>query len=155
MDKMISHYTTKRKTLRWPLAFFYNILDIACLASYIIHTKNNDKGNSVTHKRRIFLQDLAEQLALPAIQQRASNPQIWGHFGPRSGIECMLGKSLQETGESSYTEQNKRLPILGKCYDCAHSSTKRRRNTKKKCCICSKLICNVHSITQIKCHNCI
>ena len=28
MDKMVGHYTTKRKSLRWPVAFFYNIVDI-------------------------------------------------------------------------------------------------------------------------------
>ena len=41
MDKMLSRYTTKRLTQRWPLAFFYNILDAACFATYIFYYENN------------------------------------------------------------------------------------------------------------------
>lgn len=35
MDQMLGTYSTKRKTNRWPLAFFYNIIDVVGLASYI------------------------------------------------------------------------------------------------------------------------
>ena len=35
MDKMLQHFYTKRQTLRWPLAVFYNMIDVACLATYI------------------------------------------------------------------------------------------------------------------------
>lgn len=41
MDKMLGQYTTKRKTNRWPLALFYNILDVAALSAYIIYAENN------------------------------------------------------------------------------------------------------------------
>lgn len=41
MDQMLTRYTTHRRTNRWPLAFFYNILDVASLASYIIYYENN------------------------------------------------------------------------------------------------------------------
>lgn len=52
MDKMLSQYTTKRKTYRWPLALFYNFLDTAALAAYIIFTTNNTQGaSSVRHSQ--------------------------------------------------------------------------------------------------------
>ena len=41
MDKMLSRYTTKRLTQRWTLAFFYNILDATCLATYVLYYENN------------------------------------------------------------------------------------------------------------------
>ena len=41
IDKMLSRYTTKRLTQRWPLVFFYNILDATCLATYILYYENN------------------------------------------------------------------------------------------------------------------
>lgn len=37
MDKMLAEYTLKRQTLRWPLAFFFNIIDITGLASYVVY----------------------------------------------------------------------------------------------------------------------
>lgn len=36
MDKMLGEYTTKRITRRWPLALFYNMIDVCALAAYII-----------------------------------------------------------------------------------------------------------------------
>jgi hypothetical protein len=55
MDQMLSKYTTKRRTSRWPLAFFYNILDIAALAAYIIFTEHNPQVVHKTDRRRLFL----------------------------------------------------------------------------------------------------
>ena len=34
-DQKVRHYTTYRKTLRWPLAVFYNILDISADNDYV------------------------------------------------------------------------------------------------------------------------
>lgn len=41
MDKMVGSFSVKRKTLRWPVAFFYNIVDVAALAAFIIFRENN------------------------------------------------------------------------------------------------------------------
>lgn len=35
MDQMLGKYTTKRRTNRWTLAIFYNMIDVMGLASYI------------------------------------------------------------------------------------------------------------------------
>jgi len=37
MDQMLCKYTTHRRTNRWPLAYFYNIVDIACIAAFLIY----------------------------------------------------------------------------------------------------------------------
>lgn len=36
MDQMLSQYTTKRRTKRWTLAFFYNVIDVMALGTFII-----------------------------------------------------------------------------------------------------------------------
>ena len=36
MDKLVSAYSFKRRTLRWPLAIFFNILDISAYALYTL-----------------------------------------------------------------------------------------------------------------------
>lgn len=41
MDQMVTRYTTYRRTTRWPLAMFFNILDVGALAAYIIYYENN------------------------------------------------------------------------------------------------------------------
>lgn len=41
MDQMISRYITQRRTLRWSVVMFFNILDVASLAAYLIYYENN------------------------------------------------------------------------------------------------------------------
>ena len=37
MDQMVSRYTCHRRTQRWPLAMFFNILDVGALVAYLIY----------------------------------------------------------------------------------------------------------------------
>lgn len=76
MDQMVSGYTCKRGTNRWPLAIFFNMLDVAGLAAFVIHDKlGHVKRND---KRRVFLMELAEQLVIPYMEERATNPIVRG-----------------------------------------------------------------------------
>ena len=36
LDQLVRLYTVRRKTKRWPLVIFYNMLDIACYNSLVI-----------------------------------------------------------------------------------------------------------------------
>lgn len=40
MDQMLGYYTCHRKTRRWTEAIFYNLIDVAGLASFIIYQEN-------------------------------------------------------------------------------------------------------------------
>lgn len=51
MDQMYMRYSTQRRTCRWPLAFFYNILDIAGVATYVTYYENNDIFAKKTNRR--------------------------------------------------------------------------------------------------------
>lgn len=70
-DKLVTEYSTRRRTHRWPLAFYHNILDIAALATYIIYTENNPEFKTSTSSRRVFLQQLSEQLIYREIERRS------------------------------------------------------------------------------------
>ncbi|XP_054734462.1 acid sphingomyelinase-like phosphodiesterase 3b [Anastrepha obliqua] len=96
MDKMLSAYSTKRKTLRWPLAMFYNMLDVSALASFIIYSENNPY-NRRTDARRKFLRSLSKQLFMPAIEQRSQVPRVLGFHQTRKAIEMALDRSLSAT----------------------------------------------------------
>lgn len=82
MDKMITHYATKRKTLRWLLAMFFNTVNIASLPNYVIDSETNTLTAKHTRSHRTFLQDLGKQLA---IQERNKNRKFLKHFSTRSG----------------------------------------------------------------------
>lgn len=155
LDKCLNEYSTKRKTNRWPLAFFYNIIDIAAFAAFKIYIENNP-NLSKTHYRRLFLQELSEQLAMEEIQKRSTNIQIMRHFGPRSGIESILGEL------SSFPAQHNNLPLQenrdasgrikhkGNCYLC-----ETKRSTRKACELCKKPVCALHAVNKISCNLCI
>lgn len=74
MDQMVSGYSCKRSTNRWPLAMFYNMLDIAGLASFIIHDAL--QPDRKTDKRRAFMVELCHQLVTAHMLERANNPNV-------------------------------------------------------------------------------
>ncbi|KAF2893624.1 hypothetical protein ILUMI_12549 [Ignelater luminosus] len=79
MDKMVTHYSTKRRTCRWPFAMFYNMTDTAYLASYIIYTCNNLLAKKSSHSRRTFYRELGKSLAMPSIEHHQHQPVPFIH----------------------------------------------------------------------------
>ena len=39
LDQMVHYYTCKSATRRWPVAVFFNIIDCACINSYVIYSE--------------------------------------------------------------------------------------------------------------------
>uniref|UniRef100_A0AAG5D1Q7 PiggyBac transposable element-derived protein domain-containing protein n=2 Tax=Anopheles atroparvus TaxID=41427 RepID=A0AAG5D1Q7_ANOAO len=152
MDKCLSEYSTKRKTNRWPLAFFYNILDIAAFAAYKIYIENNPHTYE-KNRRRLFLQELSEQLAIAEIQSRSENKQIMRHFGSRSGVESILGHPLLHSQNIQEVLENRdasgRIKHKGNCYLC-----KTKRSTRKACERCQKPVCGIHAVHITRCNQC-
>ena len=46
MDDMLGEYTVKRRTLRWPLVFLYNMIDVTGLACYVIYREHNARSRA-------------------------------------------------------------------------------------------------------------
>ena len=140
MDHLLGQYTTHRKTNRWPLVLFYNILDIAALAAYLIYMANNYMLKKRSNARSIFLRQLGEELCLPMIQDRSQNVQIMRHFPSRTCIECILQKSVNVIDEtalastSRVTEKDKtgRKKVIGACYICSNKEIRKQKKNKKK-----------------------
>lgn len=135
---------------------FANIIDVAALASFIIYIENNPQDANKNYRRRKFLHDLAKQLAMSATESRANNPRSCQHFGAKSGIECMLGRTILHQGPVEETTQLRdisgRLKVTGCCYICR--SAKLQRKTRKACAVCNKPVCVEHTETIIKCIPC-
>ncbi|XP_048879142.1 piggyBac transposable element-derived protein 4-like isoform X3 [Brienomyrus brachyistius] len=72
MNKLTTAYSTIRKTSRWTLALFCDMLDIAahnaCVVWDAINSQQPDKRGN---KRKVFLVQLGEALVAPAMQQRS------------------------------------------------------------------------------------
>lgn len=157
MDKMLSEYTVKRRTNRWPLAFFYNMVDLAALSAYIIYTEHTPRLTS-TDRRRRFLKDLANELCMAAVLTRSSIPRVLGNHFTRASLEMVLGRQITQPVVTAVRDQSSRdasgrILVVGKCYICRELNH-RQRKTRKACNSCSKPVCNEHSVTKAVCDTC-
>lgn len=145
MDKILGTYTTKRRTKRWPLALFYNILDVAALAAYIIYCDSNNTPCCTAKMscRRILLTEMGQTLSYPLIQQRAANPLSVRHCSIRNAIECIMGMSIDKIRTSNQSndfvanedkdkDKTGRQKVKGDCYICKET-VQHRRSTRKAC----------------------
>ena len=126
MDQMVRWFTTKRKTRRWPMVIFYNMLDISALNAFIVWmslNKENYTAKRGNRLRRSLLISLAKELAglqdENAIRIPASSP--------------------------ANTRKRKR---------CSMCPPKTDRKTKTLCETCNSYICSDHSVVICrKCYN--
>lgn len=79
----------EKMTCRWPLALFFNILDISTLGSYIIYFEV--QVNSTTHNcaRASFLKALAKAACMPNIIYRSMGNRVIGQRNTRHAIEAV------------------------------------------------------------------
>lgn len=63
MDQLVHSYMSKRRSNRWPVVFFMNMLDVAGVAALVIWLARFPQWNvAKKFRRRLFLQDLGESL---------------------------------------------------------------------------------------------
>jgi hypothetical protein len=84
VDQIGGNYSVSRRTRRWPLCIFFQLLNIAGVNGYILHnmTRSEDKAQ----KRRQFLKNLAMGLIKPHMENRALLKNLPVH------IRCFLAK---------------------------------------------------------------
>lgn len=157
MDKLLGEYTVKRRTNRWPLALFYNIIDIAALAAYIIYMEHNPQLAS-SDSRRKFLKTLSLQLCRENIEERSKNAWVTSKLHIRSAMQDVLGQELATPSGSTSTSQTRRdstgrIAIVGSCFICREVKRKQRK-TRKACTSCARPVCDEHSVTRATCNNC-
>ncbi|KAM6960634.1 mucin-5B-like [Aplochiton taeniatus] len=72
LDKVTATYSCQRKTARWPLVVFHNIVDVSAYNAYVLWIEINEQWNaSELYRRRLFLEELGKALVTPKIQNRA------------------------------------------------------------------------------------
>jgi len=130
---------------------FFNMVDIAALASFIVWLRNEPdwRKESKCARRRHFLVELGEQLAKPLISRRLGMPSNLCQ-NMRDAI-ATVGAKLQLANELATTPVDKSASGQGRCYVCARS---RDRKVWKFCSSCGKAACAEHSQSKLLCNNC-
>ena len=90
MNKMLREYTVKRRRLRWPLAFFYNMFDVTGLECYVINKEHNAKFRAKNQQGK-FLEGLVNMLRMRSMEARSNNRMLMRNHFLRGAVEMVLG----------------------------------------------------------------
>lgn len=128
LDEKCTIYSSSRRTRRWPMAIFYQILDMSCVNAFVMHNcfKNNENTSRIK-----FMKALAKSLTEPFMRRRFENPRI--NLDIRNSIKRIL--ALEEPVPF---EAEEKLEVRKYCYLCP---SKLHRKTFYLCCDCKKPIC--------------
>ncbi|XP_070836495.1 large ribosomal subunit protein uL3 isoform X1 [Chaetodon trifascialis] len=130
LDKIIGTYSCRRITHRWPLAVFYNMLDVSAYNAFVLWTHVDPQWNGgASHKRRLFLEELGKAMVNPLMQERQRLPR-----NPSAAALVNAARELKPLESDNLQEATRR-----QCRSC----TKRIRNT---CYACREYICRDHTI---------
>lgn len=151
-DQMIHEYSSKRKTNRWPLAYFYNLMDTSALAAYNIWISTHQTWKAQLADRRcFFLKTVCENLVAPLIARRKTSL-----VGIPTETRLAMEMFLPATPAVNPNDINEKTrPVLTglkrRCRLCPYSIG---RKQKQQCDRCEVNICNAHCKKTILCDNC-
>ena len=119
---MLGEYTVKRRTLRWLLAFFYNMNDVTGLTRYIIYREHNPRFRAKDQQRK-FLKELANMLCMPSIEARSNSRMLMRNHSLRGAVEMELGRCIVAPPENAVVTRGPHgirgsTPIVGSCCIC-------------------------------------
>ncbi|KAL2095507.1 hypothetical protein ACEWY4_010226 [Coilia grayii] len=107
MDQMVGNYSCQRRTRRWPMVLWYNMLDVATLNAYTsFTTQHPGYMGGVNNARRLFIKELGKELVMPHMKRRMeSTPTLQKHIFEAMG-RCGLEKqSIATTQLQESTRQ--------------------------------------------------
>jgi hypothetical protein len=132
-DQMCGSMSCSRKTQRWPLCYFYGILNMAIINSYVIYVHNNVKLGRKPTSRRCFVKDVSEKLTEPWLRKRREVPTL---------KRCLKRKIAEILGDSPTIDTPGPSGTQKKI--CGYCNYKKRRMTRFQCKQCKKYMCMDH-----------
>lgn len=135
LDKVVGTYSCRRRTNRWPLALFHNVIDISLYDASVLWTSIEPSWQQQKpHRRRLYIEEEGEMLVTPHIKKR-------GHV-PRSSAAAGMVANLQGAAAGpSLTSTCKGRRQCDFCRD-------RKRRAGRTCCKCGKFTCKDHSLSS-------
>lgn len=132
LDEKCSRFSSSRRTRRWPMAVFFQMLDISVANSHIIYTSGLNNAELSTGN---FLKMLAKELVTPHMKRKLANPRV--PFEIKLGIKRIIGPG-QEMEEARTANEEEILQIRKICYLCPRPL---KRKTKYICTVCKNPVC--------------
>ncbi|XP_076866565.1 uncharacterized protein LOC143517698 [Brachyhypopomus gauderio] len=86
MDQKVRGYTVRAGTRRWPVAVFYNMLDLAAMNAHVLYTTCTRS----TESRRDFLHALAEELRRRFLQEKTMAKKQRPPPAPGKTTQCQV-----------------------------------------------------------------
>jgi hypothetical protein len=137
MDSRIEDYTCKRKTNRYPLIFFFNMLDVCLLNAYLMMDQRTYRC-----ERKEFIKLVADQMAFENILSRFNNQKVYCQLKDKFTQYGLLKPTFQPLIQ---TDTNPKKCFFKGC----------RKSTRTVCIFCQKPVCSLHKTLEVKCNNCI
>ena len=130
-DENVEEFSCRKKTVRWPLLFFYNLLDTATNNAYILLKKSG----TYTCSKKVCLKYLTFDLAKPAVDTRL---KLSGQKESVKTAAIQMGFSLTkvpapQNPNTGASESNQKT----RCREC-------KKYTRTRCDVCSRGVCPLH-----------
>jgi hypothetical protein len=142
IDQMCSIMSTSRKTNRWPLCLFYDILNLSIVNAYVIHVSNAIRNGKKPMKRRPFALEMADELMKPWLKERYQTVTLQRNL-KQIIVEILKIDDPQEGSSQDVPKTRK---------TCSYCPAKKRRMTTNFCKGCKNAICREHIVSM--CNNC-
>ena len=144
-DQLIHTYSCKWEAKRWPVVMWYNLLDVAAQNAFIVFsTQNSEFEVGKTHKQRLFLRNLAEELVIPQMRRRLK---------VTTNLHSTILVAMERCGfrreENVETVSETLVTKQKRCHYCL---SKKDRKSAMVCKKCNKNVCKDYS--YIICNNC-
>lgn len=165
MDQMAHSFTVKRKTKRWPLVMFFNMIDLAGIAGRVIwrHAFPTHRL-SMDDNRQMFLLQVSKELVYEQVQRRAANSSTMNSVY-RDNINHVMQSLATSVTVATQTKPKTPTKPLRKNTKrqrspsqttprkrCSLCPSNKDRKSRVICSKCKKNICGEHSVTI--CQNC-
>lgn len=137
-DKLCHSYSVTKRTNRWPVRYFYGILDMAIVNARIL-MKCMLKNNGIEKKVTAIscLDELYLHLVTPYLERRYETITLRKDI--RIGIAAILKK------DNLPDKPIKRIELLSQ-QRCALCSRQNDKKTKKGCSVCYRPVCAHHGL---------
>ena len=107
VDQMARKYTVNAASRRWPVQFFYNILDLAAINAHILYKLVT--GSKISRRR--YLLQLSEELGSKFVHERKAS----SHQSSRTNSSTSIQKTCKRKHCQSKGCTNKTRELCSSC----------------------------------------
>lgn len=140
--QVVGTYSCKRGTRRWPMALFYNLINVSAFNAFVLWVAVEPSWNQEkTFKRRLFLEELGRMLVHPQMERRERLPHTPAAAAMVQSQRRAEHSEANGSAEASWSEEthDKRRRWCSFC-------TNKKRKISTTCSKCGIYICKEHAL---------